>query len=232
MNEYAKIAILSTIFVGTTRFVAGAADVPGQPMSTATNSVAVPQLSAPKPTIWQDGVGSGFAPTAQDFTVEAGATRGVIIFGSRQAHDLGLLSISYGHMLGRVIGGDHWYRGNFEGRLELFGGMQFHPQVDTDGWLIGLTPHLRYNFATGTRWLPFVDAGAGVTATGIGPPDLSSTFEFNLQATTGVHYFLRDNLALTGDIRFLHVSCGGIHSPNLGINDVACMLGLTFFFGK
>jgi hypothetical protein len=47
----------------------------------------------------------------QNFTVEAGAAHGVIMFGSRQEHDLGLLSVSYGHMLGRVIGGDHWYRG-------------------------------------------------------------------------------------------------------------------------
>lgn len=232
MNKYAKIAILSTMFVAPIIPVAGAADVPVQPVSTTTNSVMRAELNPSKPTIWQDGVGNGFVPTAQNFSIEAGATRGVTIFGSRQAHDLGLLSVWYGHMLGRVVGGDHWYRGNFEGRLELFGGMRFHPQVDTDGWLIGLTPHLRYNFATGTRWVPFVDAGGGVTATGIGPPDLSGTFEFNLQATTGVQYFLRDNLALTGDIRFLHVSCGGIHSPNLGMNDVTFMMGVTWFFGK
>jgi len=68
---------------------------------------------------------------------------------------------------GDSIGGQklesQWHRGNFESRLEFFGGMQFYPNVDTDGWFIGLTPHLRYDFATGTRWIPFVDAGAGVS---------------------------------------------------------------------
>ena len=82
-----------------------------------------------------------------------------------QAHDLALLSLAYGHMLGGVQGEGHWYRGNFEGRLELFGGGEYSPSNE---WVIGLTPHLRYNFATGSPWIPFLDGGAGVTATGIG----------------------------------------------------------------
>ena len=73
---------------------------------------------------------------------------------------------------------------------------------------------------------------AGVTGTSIGPPDLSGTFEFNLQATIGVRWFLRDDLALTGEVRYLHMSCAGIHSPNLGANSVPIMVGLTWFFGK
>lgn len=89
---------------------------------------------------------------------------------------------------------------------------------------------MRYNFATGTRWIPFVDGGAGVTATSIGPPDLSGTFEFNLQAGTGIHCFLSDNLALSLEARYIHWSCAGIHQPNAGLNGVTGLLGLTFFF--
>jgi len=194
--------------------------------------MVLPELSPPKTTIWDDGVGNGFVRSAQNFTVEAGVASGLAAFGSRQAHDLGLVSLSYGHMLRGVVGRDHWYRGNFEGRVELFGGMQYHPDIDTDGWLIGLTPHLRYNFATGTRWIPFLDGGAGVTAMGIGQPDVSGTFEFNLQASTGVRWFLRDNLALTSEVRYIHFSCAGLHHPNLGINNVAFMFGVSWFFGK
>src|SRR6267142_1796263 len=97
-------------------------------------------------------------------------------------------------------------------------------------WLVGLTPHLRYNFATGTRWIPFLDGGAGVTATGIGPPDLSGIFEFNLQVGAGVQWFLRENVALSLEARHVHWSCAGISKPNLGLNGVTGMLGLTFFF--
>ena len=205
------------------------ADLSEQPSTTQTNSTA---LSPPRSTIWRDGVGSGFLGSAQDLTIEAGVAAGMASLGSHQPHDLGLVSASYGHMLSGVVGKDHWYRGNVEGRVELFGGMQYHPDVDTDGWLIGLTPHLRYNFATGTRWIPFVDGGAGVTAMGIGQPDVSGTFEFNLQASVGMHWFLCHDLALTTDVRYTHYSCAGIHQPNSGINTVAFMLGVTWFFGK
>ena len=93
-----------------------------------------------------------------------------------------------------------------------------------------MAPHLRYNFATGTRWIPYADGGAGVSATEIGPPDLSGTFEFNLQANCGVHWFVRDNLALTVETGFMHLSCAGIHKPNQGLNCVKGMIGLTWFF--
>jgi lipid A 3-O-deacylase len=190
-----------------------------------------PALENQKPatTIWQDGVGEGFRSNVQTFSVESGVGIGMEAFGSSYAHDLALTGLSYGHMWGPVRGKDHWYRGNFEYRIELFGGVQYSPSSD---WLVGLTPHLRYNFATGTRWIPFFDAGAGVSATSISHPDLGGTFEFNLQPGVGMHWFVRDNLALTGEVKFFHVSCAGISKPNHGVNDVLAMIGLTWFFGK
>jgi opacity protein-like surface antigen len=184
-------------------------------------------LQTATPSLWRAGIGSGFQSGAQTLTIEVGANKGLAAFGSVQAHDLVLGSISYGHMLGKMVGGDHWYHGNFEWRLEVFGGAEFSPG---DEWVIGLTPHLRYNLSTGSRWVPFLDIGAGVTATGIGPPDLSNTFEFNLQGGGGVHYFLRENLALTLSVHYLHMSCAGISQPNLGLNGVTGMLGLTWLF--
>ncbi len=188
-----------------------------------------PEMSldtAPK-SIWEKRVGEGFRADTQSIGLSAGATYGFAAFGSREAHDLALVSLTYGHMLGHVWGEDHRYRGNMEFRLELFTGAQFSPRSE---WLVGLTPHLRYNFATGTRWIPFLDGGAGVTATGIGPPDLSGTFEFNLQAGGGVQWFLKENVALSLEARYVHWSCAGISKPNLGLNGVTGMLGLTFFF--
>jgi lipid A 3-O-deacylase len=167
--------------------------------------------------IWQGNVGDGFQSSAQTFAVETAVALGVQAFGGRQVHDFALLSFSYGHMLGDVVGEGHWYRGNWEARAELFSGGQFSPQADP---VVGLTPHLRYDFATGSRWVPFADLGAGVTASGVGPPDQSGTFEFNLQANIGTHFFVRDNLALTCELGYLHFSCGGIHDPNLGVNTI------------
>jgi len=177
--------------------------------------------------IWLGGVGEGFQRGAQSFAAEFGAAAGLAAFGSEQAHDLALASVSYGRILGPLHGEDHWFRGNLEARLELFGGAQFSP---SRAWLVGLTPHLRYIFATGTRWTPFVDGGFGVSATSISLPDLGSIFEFNVQGGGGVHWFFRDDLALTLEARYLHMSCAGISHPNHGLNSLMGMLGLTWFF--
>jgi len=202
---------------------------PDQPTSFFTNDTSLSELmSNPTPRgIWENGVGEGFRSKTQSLTVSAGATYGFASFGSREQHHLAMSSLTYGHMLGHVVGEGHWWHGNPEFRLELFSGAQFDPDTR---WFVGLTPHLRYNFATATRWVPFVDAGAGVTATSIGPPDLSGTFEFNLQAGTGIMWFLRDNLALSVEARYVHWSCAGLHKPNQGLNGVTGLLGITYFF--
>jgi len=195
--------------------------------TTDPTSEAAPGFSLGSIRSGQEGFIQGLGPAVHTLSLESGATDGLRILGSRQEHDLGLVSIAYGRMLGGVEGDGRWYRGNWEIRAEVFGGEEFSPSSD---WLIGVTPHLRYNFATGTRIIPFVDLGAGVTATGIGSPDLSGTFEFNLQANIGLHYFIRNNLALTFEAGYLHISCAGMHCPNLGLNTVKGMVGVTWFF--
>jgi hypothetical protein len=51
-----------------------------------------------------------------------------------------------------------------------------------------------------------------------------------LQATVGTHWFFRQDLAIAVEARYLHMSCAGITSPNLGLNAVIGVLGLTWFF--
>lgn len=199
-----------------------------QTLFLTTNGVGPePQLQSTSESIWENGIGEGFLSSVQTISLGAGGSYGVEILGGSQSHHLALASLTYGHFLGHLAGRDHWYQGNVELRVELFGGHQFSP---TSEWLLGLTPHLRYHFATGTRWIPFVDLGAGVSATSIGPPDLGGTFEFNIQAASGVEWFLKDNLALSLQAGYLHVSSANIHNPNLGVNGVTGMLGLIYFF--
>jgi lipid A 3-O-deacylase len=211
--------VISGVFLG--------APVGAKAQSQLPLTNMVTKSDGPSPAIWDGGVGDGFRSTAQSISLSAGATYGIAAFGSRQAHDLALVSVTYGHMLCSTLGNDHWYRGNVEFRIELFSGSQFSPETE---WFVGLTPHLRYDFATGTRWVPFLDAGAGVTATGIGAPDLGGIFEFNLQPGLGVEWFIKDTMALTLECRYVHWSCAGISNPNLGLNAVAGMMGLTFYF--
>ncbi len=184
-------------------------------------------LPAPAALPGTNSPGGGFSSGVHTLSFEGGAVGGLKILGSSQRHDLALASLAYGWMTGPVRGQDHWYRGNWEIRAELFGGSEFFPGQYC---LAGLTPHLRYDFATGTRWIPLIDAGAGLTATGIGRPDLSNDFEFNLQAGTGLHWLVRDNWAVTLEARYFHISDAGMTYPNNGVNGVMGMIGITRFF--
>jgi len=178
-------------------------------------------------TIWMKSVGEGFLSGTQTLGVNAGAAYGVMIFGGAERHHLALLSVSRGRMIGDVKGADSWYRGNWELRGEILGGLQFNSETC---WLIGVTPHVRYHFATGAPWVPYADVGAGITLTDIRAPDLGGSFQFNLQAIVGVNYFVRDALAINLEGRYIHLSSLGIYSPNYGVNTIGIFLGVTEFF--
>jgi len=180
-----------------------------------------------KSNVWINGIRGGFLVGAQSLAGEVGGIDGVKILGSSKTHDMALASVSYGHMLWPVVGQGRWYRGNWELRGEVFGGVELTP---SQHWFVGVTPHLRYNLATGTRWVPFLDAGAGLTATDIGLPDLGSSFEFNLQGGLGLHWFVRNNWAVTVEARYFHLSDAGTTHRNNGVNGVMTLIGVTYFF--
>ena len=195
--------------------------------AAASALIAVDNSSSGTSDIWSGAVGRGFRAGTQTFRLGVGMGYGIKIFGARERHDLLPMTVSYGRMVGDVWGGGHWYGGNFEVRGEVF----LAPQVNSDGyWTIGLTPHLRYNFATGTRWIPYVDLGMGIAFTEIRAPDLGASFQLNEQAAVGVNYFLTDDLAVNFEIHFLHLSSAGLSKPNQGVNTLGPCLGVNWFF--
>ncbi|HVV01807.1 MAG TPA: acyloxyacyl hydrolase [Verrucomicrobiae bacterium] len=184
-------------------------------------------LSSGDASIWKDGVGEGFRAGTQDVGFLAGGTLGLPIFGSKHTHYFGLAFGRLGWILTDVVGAGRWYKGNWEFQINGFGGSQFAP---TSRYVAGAGPLLVYDFAAGYRLVPFVEAGAGGTATDVRDGDLSTSFEFNLQLGAGLHFFLKPNVALTVESRFIHFSNAGMKDPNQGVNDSAGLLGLTWFF--
>ena len=177
--------------------------------------------------IWVDGsVGNGFLPWKREAGFSVGGAFATHDFGGRQPHDLVLSRAYIGWMLGPMVGGDHWYRGNFELIQDLFGGVQLSPTR----YLVGETTLLRYSIATRTRWVPFMEFGGGSTLSDIGRPDLSPPYQFNLQIGPGVHYFWKKDCALTAQFRYLHLSNAGIITPNQGVNEMVFYAGLAWFF--
>ena len=184
----------------------------------------------PQPAgIWEsDSVGSGFRTGLRAASFSLGGGFATHELGGTVPHDVGFTRLSYSRILGKVVGRDQWYRGNWELMQELFGGMQAHPAKGR--YVIGESTLLRYNFATGTRWIPFIEAGAGLSATDIGRPDLGSVFEFNMQTGSGVHYFWRSSTALTFQYRLTHLCNAGIKRPNQGISENMFYVGVSWFF--
>jgi hypothetical protein len=125
------------------------------------------------------------------------------------------------------LGGRSWYRGNFELLLEGTFLYMFEPKNGIAG---GLAPGLRYNFLTGTRIIPFLQVGVGFIALDADLARQSDGLNFIVQSGLGLHYFITQRTALTGEWRFHHISNASIHDRNAGINSSLVMLGLTFFF--
>lgn len=178
-------------------------------------------------SVWEGDVGDGFQKHATEAGFNVGAGLGVRAFHSEQDHDLVLGDLHVGTMLTGIVAKDHFWRGNFELLGQLFGGEQIKPR---NAYVVGVAPLLRYNFATGTRFVPFFDGGAGLTLTDIRKPDLSTDFEFNVQVGCGFHWFFTPKVSATLEGRWLHLSNAGIDDPNNGVNTMMVYLGANWFF--
>jgi lipid A 3-O-deacylase len=199
----------------------------GLPPAWAQSGESELKPNAPPEAIWMDGIGSGFRKGTLQAGGTLGAGFGTKVFETELIHDLALASVNFGWVFTNVVAHDKWYRGNWELLAEVFGGLQFHPN---DRYFFGVTPLIRYNFATGSRWVPFLDGGAGLSGTNIGGVDLTGTFQFNVQVGAGIHYFLSDRTALTVQYRWLHFSNANTDLPNHGTNTQMFLAGVSWFF--
>ncbi len=191
------------------------------PQSASNNPSLQAPAASPAATLPSEGLLTNWN---LGFTLGTGP--GLSAFGSSEAHDLAIATL---HVGAPLVSHDHTF-GPFIRHLEVAGefwtGAQYHPNT---AYLVGLTPFLRYHLMPDARWSPFFDAGAGVTATDIRHPDLSTIFEFNLQGGAGFHYKLSQKTAFTFQGRYIHLSNARLDTPNLGVNSLVFSAGLTWF---
>lgn len=186
-----------------------------------------PAYASGSPTVGQDNIEHAFSKDSMDAGFGVGGGVGPRIFGSTVCHNFVLGSVHLGRIMSDTKCAGTWYEGNWELLAEAFGGYQLNHGGAS---LAGLTPFVRYNFVNfHSRWVPFVEAGAGVSYTDISRPDLSTDFEFNLQAGMGIRYFLCPHLAATLEARYMHISNAKIEFPDRGVNAAEFFLGLSWF---
>lgn len=122
-------------------------------------------------------------------------------------------------------------RGNVEyvfDALPLFA--VFQPQ---NAYGAGFNPLiLKYNFTSGTRMIPFIEAGGGVIFTNHDIPINTNNVNFTPQGAFGIHFLrgvARDR-AITFRGQYLHISNAGLDRRNSGINaSIQFILGYSWF---
>lgn len=93
---------------------------------------------------------------------------------------------------------------------------------------------LRYDVATGTRVVPFLEGGAGILLSTPQSTDrrsqfAASQFNFTLQVGPGIRYFLTPQAAFSLAYRFHHISDANTTAHNPGLNADFILLGFSIF---
>jgi len=179
------------------------------------------------PRIWEEGIGAAYREDVLEAGFAVGAGPGLEVIGSTEEHDLAQLSGRFGWVFAGPIGAGMLLGGRPELLWEAFWTEQFQPEVRAG---IGGSVGIRWNFLSRSRWVPYIDWQMGMGWTDIGEPDLTGKFQFNLRPGIGSHFFLRDDLALTLEARWFHMSNAGLHAPNHGTNTLLFMVGFGWFF--
>jgi len=167
----------------------------------------------------------------QEIALAAGYGFGLPIGGSKgtESEDVqyAYLAPRWGIGISNPLGGDAWYRGNFELLVE---GSFFFNHKPKSGTAAGGAAIFRYNFLSGDTFIPFLEAGAGIISLDFDLDNQADGLNFTTQGGLGFHYFFSERTALTGEWRFLHISNAGINSPNNGINTSLLLVGVSYFF--
>jgi len=167
---------------------------------------------------------------AKEWTVFAGGGTG---FGKRSNTQMLFAGGRFGYVLTRDIFSGR-VRGNIEyvfDALPLFA--VFQPQNAVGA---GFNPMiLKYNFTSGKRLLPFVEAGGGVIFTNNDIPINTNNVNFTPQGGFGIHFLRpgkqgRSDRAITLTGKYLHISNAGLDSRNSGVNaSIQFVIGYTWF---
>jgi len=111
-------------------------------------------------------------------------------------------------------------------------------------WISGVKDHqnavefgltmlgLKLEYDQGQQVVPFGIAGTGPMYTGLQGERLSGPFEFGSFGGGGIELFLTQQLALSFQYRFRHISNAGIKEPNPGLNTQFVLIGLESYPGR
>lgn len=163
---------------------------------------------------------------SQEFTFLVGYGKQVEVLGGSQADREFLFFTPRWGIVLTDPGGESFWRGGLEFVTEPSAIITAGTPRILSG---GIAALLKYNFYTGTRLMPFLEAGAGLMVSTDRLEGLGSSFNFTPQGGGGFHYFLSREWAFTAAYRFWHASNAGTAQPNRGVNVNAVFVGVAYF---
>ncbi|MCX6908630.1 MAG: acyloxyacyl hydrolase [Verrucomicrobia bacterium] len=180
---------------------------------------------------WEAEVGGPLRAGAKEIGLQAGYASTIRMGGTQHNYGFAFVNPRFGYVFTDLIGDDvcgGFLKGNGEVVIEgLFGdGVKGGVHGATEG----LALNYKHNFITGTRFVPFVELGLGLSMNQWHIYECQSDFEFITQIGAGCQYFFTDDWALIVQARWHHMSNAGMTSPNPGLNDIMSTAGLTHFF--
>ncbi len=136
-----------------------------------------------------------------------------------------------GYMFTEIHGGEFLggiLRGNVEFVGEAFGAGIWE---ETGHYIAGGTIWGRYNLVPrASRFSPYVQVGLGGEFLDINHQYDGHNFNFNVDCSAGIRYFLKPGLSLNAEARFRHMSNADTADRNIGINGMGPVLGISWFF--
>jgi hypothetical protein len=138
--------------------------------------------------------------------------------------------VQLGYMLPVI--GSSFYRGNFEGLMNLF----IWPSTrETSGVLGGGALGLHYNFVQpGWRFVPYLGGSMGLSGNNLyrdlDQRIIGGPFAFVLQANAGARYFINQHFGLIIEGGYQHVSNADIYPRNVGLNQTGGRFGIFCLF--
>ncbi|MCU1297306.1 MAG: hypothetical protein JWO91_1584 [Acidobacteriaceae bacterium] len=159
--------------------------------------------------------------------IQVWAGGGHSVPGGTSNTDVWNVGLRYGWILTRPHG-----PGFLKGRLECAADvvpvfMVFQPTNTAYG--AGFNPlNLKWNFASRGLLVPYFELSGGALFTNKDVPTGTNTVNFMPAAALGLH-FLREKFNWSVEVRYLHISNGGLAVPNPGLNTVEVRLGIGKF---
>ncbi len=121
----------------------------------------------------------------------------------------------------------HWAPDPLRFKIEGTAGLTVSPK--TRGMAsVGMMALYYLDFFSWSRWNPYIEGGIGVIYTDFRVDDQGSRFNFNPQIGIGTEIQADSGPPFFSAIRLSHISNGGLHDDNRGVNSVIIMIGRFF----